>query len=271
MLRKLNDLHEFAIHASDGVVGKVKDFYFDDQSWVVRYLVVETGHWLNHRMVLISPMSVGAADWTGKMLPASITMEQVRNSPDIDTARPVSRQHESEFLGYYGFPLYWGMLGTFGIAYPNVGTTRMPEFVSTPAVVLPVPDPIKPDPIEPDPLESAINAVEDASAMHNNDDPHLRSSNSVQRYGVRATDGEVGHVDGLLVDEQSWAIRHLIVNTSNWWLGHLAMVAPQSIRKVNWVDEMIELDLDRQQVKDAPHYDVDTSPPEPSVENRDAC
>lgn len=261
MLRRLDDLHEFAIHATDGVVGKVKDFYFDDQSWVVRYLVVETGHWLDHRLVLISPMSIGAPDWMGRMLPASITMEQVRNSPDIDTAKPVSRQHESEFLGYYGYPLYWGLFANFGIAYPNTGTTRMPEFVSTPAVVLPVPDQI-----EPDPIELGADAVDDASAMHNNDDPHLRSSNIVQRYHVRATDGEVGHVDGLLIDEPLWAIRHLVVNTSNWWLGHLAMIAPQAIREVNWVDEMIELDLDRQQVKDAPHYDADASHAEPSAE-----
>ncbi|MEO8742409.1 MAG: PRC-barrel domain-containing protein [Lysobacteraceae bacterium] len=256
MLRKLEDLNKFAIHATDGVVGKVKDFYFDDQSWVVRYLVVETGNWLDHRRVLISPMSIGATDRVGKMLSASITMQQIRNSPDIDTAKPVSRQHESEFLGYYGYPPYWGLLGNFGITYPNVGTTRMPEFVSTPQVVLPVPDPI----------ELTTNAVDDAPPMHNDDDPHLRSSDAVQRYHVRASDGEVGHVEGLLVDEQTWAIHHLIVNTSNWWLGHLAMIAPQSIREVDWADETIVLDLDRQQVKDAPHFDPDASVREPPVE-----
>jgi uncharacterized protein YrrD len=250
MLHKLDGLHEFAIHATDGVVGTVKDFYFDDQSWVVRYLVVETGSWLHHRTVLLAPMSIGTADRMNRMLPASITMEQVRNSPDIDTAKPVSRQHESEFLGYYGFPLYWGLFENFGIAYANTGTTRMPEFVSTPSVVLPVSDPV------------TVNAVDDGPTRHDNDDPHLRSSNAVRRYHVRATDGEVGHVDGLLVDEQTWAIRHLIVNTSNWWLGHLAMVAPQSIQKMDEVEEMMELDLNRQQVKDAPHYDPDASVPE---------
>ena len=170
---------------------------------------------------------------------------------------PVSRQHESEFLGYYGYPLYWSLLGNFGITYPNVGTTRMPEFVSTPSVVLPVPDRI-----EPDPIELTADAVDDAPALHHDEDPHLRSSDAVRRYRVRATDGEVGHVEGLLFDEQTWAIHHLIVNTSNWWLGHLAMIAPQSIREVDWADETIVLDLERQQVKDAPHYDPDAPVPE---------
>src|SRR5471032_1189559 len=108
MLRSLKELENFAIHATDGNIGHVKDFYFDDESWVIRYLVVETGTWLSSRKVLISPVQIGRPDLTKKVIPTSITKEQVKNSPDIDTEKPVSRQDEARYLGYYGYPYYWG-------------------------------------------------------------------------------------------------------------------------------------------------------------------
>ena len=86
----------YAIRATDGIVGHVKDFYFDDKPWVIRYLVVDTGPWLSSREVLISPISIGHPNWTEKILPVSITKEQVENSPAIDTDKPVSRQHERD-------------------------------------------------------------------------------------------------------------------------------------------------------------------------------
>src|ERR1700687_3992661 len=112
MLRSMNDLEGYAMRATDGPVGHVKDFYFDDQAWVVRYIVVETGSWLLSRKVLISPIAIGQPDRTEKVLPVSITREQVKNSPDIDTDKPISRQHEMQYFGYYGYyPYYWGGAG----------------------------------------------------------------------------------------------------------------------------------------------------------------
>src|SRR5664279_5288392 len=107
MLRSMNDLEDYAIRATDGTIGHVKDFYFDDAAWVIRYLVVDTGGWLSSRKVLISPIAIGRPNWTERVLPVSITKEQVKNSPDIDTQKPVSRQHEISYLGYYGYPYYW--------------------------------------------------------------------------------------------------------------------------------------------------------------------
>ena len=102
----------------------MKDFYFDDLAWVVRYLVVETGSWLSSRKVLISPIAIGHPDWAERVLPVSITKEQVKNSPDIDTDKPVSRQHEMQYLGYYGYPSYWGGAGLWGSgAYPGAMLT----------------------------------------------------------------------------------------------------------------------------------------------------
>src|SRR5476649_1400457 len=139
MLRSMKDLQDYAIHANDGNIGHVKDFYFDDQSWVIRYLVVDTGTWLSSRKVLISPVPIGRPDLAKKVIAASITKEQVKNSPDIDTDKPVSRQDEVRYLGYYGYPYYWGGAGLWGGGmFPN---TMMPGYDG----FVPVPDPIRPE------------------------------------------------------------------------------------------------------------------------------
>ncbi len=246
MLRKLDELHDFAVHASDGIIGHIKDFYFDDHAWVIRYLVVETGSWLSSRKVLISPIGTGSPDWQERTLPASISMDQVSNSPAIDTEKPVSRQHEGEFLEHYLYPLYWVGPGLWGAGnYPSPYLMAMPEFVSTPAVILPVIDQVEP---------LADAAPVDASVVRHVD-PDLRSCNVLAGYRIHATDGEVGHVQGFLFDQGTWEIRYLIVYTSNWWLGHQMLIAPQSIQDVSWFDGIVSIKLTREQVKNAPRYD----------------
>jgi uncharacterized protein YrrD len=239
MLRNLHDLLKYSVDATDGDIGHVKDFYFDDKAWVIRYLIVETGGWLSSRKVLISPISIGDPDSREKILPVSITREQVRNSPDIDTDKPVSRQHEYDFLGYYAYFPYWVGPGIWGQGANR--TQLMPEFVSTPSVIEPQPD----------------NTGFDASvAPYSNQDTHLRSCNVVMGYHIHASDGEIGHVQGMLVDEETWAIRYLVVNTSNWWIGHQVLITPEQIRDVSWGDGMVSLNITRQKIKDAPPYDA---------------
>jgi len=241
MLRSMKDLQDCAIGATDGVIGHVKDFYFDDEAWVIRYLIVDTGTWLSSRKVFISPIAIGRPNWTEKVLPVSITKEQVKNSPDIDTDKPVSRQHEIRYLGYYGYPDYWGGGALWGGGlYPDLMLTGYGGLDSTP------------DAARPKAEEANARVYE---ARHQDGDPHLRSSNAVIGYDVEATDGDIGHVQGLLVDEETWAIRYIIVNTSNWWLGHQVLIAPQWIREVNWADRTVSVNLTRQAVKDAPPYD----------------
>ena len=224
MLRSMHDVQDYAIRATDGDIGRVKDFYFDDERWAVRYLVVETGSWLNDRKVLISPISIGQPNRTDKVLPVSVTRKQVKDSPNIDTERPVSRQHEISYFGYYGYPVYWAGGGLWGAgAHPNA---LMMGHVSAP-------DPER----------------------QRDDDPHLRSGNAVMRYHIEATDGDIGHVHSMLVDDETWAIRYIVVDTSNWWLGHQVLISPQCISEVRWSDERVCIDLTRQSLKDAPHYD----------------
>ncbi|MEO8346981.1 MAG: PRC-barrel domain-containing protein [Betaproteobacteria bacterium] len=243
MLRSMNDLEDYAIRATDGDIGRVTDCYFDDAAWVIRYLVVDTGTWLSSRKVLISPVAIGRPNWNEKVLPVSITKEQVKNSPDIDTDKPISRQHEIRYLGYYGYPYYWGGAGLWGAgAFP--GAMMVPGYV---AGTLAVP--------RAEPSEAEKTFARGEAARHQNDDTHLRAGKVVMAYHVEATDGDVGHVEGLLVEDETWAIRYIIVNTSNWWMGHRVLIAPQWIESIDWHDATVSVNVTRQAVKDAPPYE----------------
>ena len=239
MLRSTKELEHYAIGATDGDIGHVNDFYFDDDAWVVRYLVVDTGTWLAGRTVLISPIAIRQPDWIKRSLPVAITKDQVRNSPDVDTDKPVSRQNEGQFLGYYGYLNYWGGAGIWGAGlYPY---TMVPGDAGYGV-----------DRAE---RERALEAyLRDERARHRNDDPHLRSCKTVTGYHIHASDGEIGHVSGFLVDDETWAIRYLIVDTSNWWVGHKVLIAPRWIESVNWDDQTVSVDLTRESVKTAQPY-----------------
>jgi sporulation protein YlmC with PRC-barrel domain len=208
----LNDLEGYPIEATNGAIGQVTDFLFDDESWVVRYLVVQTGEWLSNRSVLISPIAIGQPTWSYRTLRVPMTTDQVRNSPDVDTNKPVSRQ--------YGL----------GGGHAKEG-------------------------VEPHTVAADRARVAREVDEHRNDDPHLRSANAVMHYHIKASDGGLGHVQGLLLDEDTWAIRYLIVDTSNWWLGHKVLIAPQWIQGVSWSERTVSIDLTREAIKASPPYD----------------
>ncbi len=240
MLRQLKDLQGYALRATDGDIGTVKDFYFDDDRWVVRYLVVETGSWLASRKVLVSPVSLGMPDPVERVLPVTITREQVRNSPDIDTDKPVSRQHEIDYLGYYGYPAYWDSAGLWGVG-------SLPGMLVPEAGVAPSGAGV---------LEADRAIAAEQAARHRDDDPHLRSCKAVTGYHIKAQDGEIGHVQDWIVDEQGWAIRYLVIDTSNWWMGHQVLVAPQWIREVSWSDRVVVAEMTREAIRRAPAWDA---------------
>jgi uncharacterized protein YrrD len=248
MLRSSKDLQDLAIVARDGTtddtIGDVKDLYFDDDAWAVRYLVVETGSWLFSRKVLISPIAAGNPDWTAKRLPVSLTREQIKNSPDIDTDMPVTRQHETDYLDYFSYPYYWDgpallwgrsgnpMMLAPGEAGDGSATAAHAE---------------------------AAAARDRTEARESHQDPHLRSCKAVVGYAIEASDGEIGQVQGLLVDEDSWAIRYLVVSTGNWWKGHEVLVAPRWIQRVSWAERSVTVDLTLEALKQAPWYDPASS------------
>ena len=250
MLREVKDMVGFTIAATDGDIGHVRDFYFDDEAWVIRYLIVETGTWLPNRKVLVSPMALRHPNREANSFPARLIREQVRNSPSINTDRPVSRQHELQFYSYYGYPYYWGSGGSWGAGYyPGAMLTGAGYGGGSGSEYLAAQ-------MEKERLAREVDQRED-------DDPHLRSCKEVTGYHIEAVDGEIGHVQGLLIDEDSWAIRYLIVNTSNWWLGHQVLVAPEWITDVSWLDRKVMIDLTRQAIQDAPPYDPALLPDRP--------
>jgi PRC-barrel domain len=246
MLRNMTDLQDYSIGATDGTIGRVKDLYFDDEAFVVRYFVVEAGGWLSSRRVLISAMSIGSPNWEEQTLPVSITRDQVKNSPDIDTDRPVCRQHEMRYLGFYGYPYYWGGRGLWGHGpHPGLLMSGLGYIA-----------------IEGDDgraQSKAAPADEEADAQqHRHDDRHLRSGKEIMTYRIQATDGDIGHVQGFLVDEKTWAIRYMIINTSNWWVGHEVLISPQWIDEVRWDDNKVSVSLTRDAVRSSPAYSPQT-------------
>jgi len=237
MLRSVKSLEGFAIGATDGTIGKVKDFYFDDQAWVIRYIVVDTSEWLGGRKVLVSPYAINQPGWTNGELAATVTKEQIKNSPSIDSDRPVSRQYERGYLGYYGYPYYWGGPNLWGDNYyPGTawaGANREDY----------------------DGYQGHLRAP----TADYEGDAHLRSCNAVKGYHILASDGEIGHVQGFLIDDATWSIRYMLVNTSNWWVGHEVLVSPEWIKQVSWVNSNVEVSISRQAIKDARLYNEDTT------------
>jgi len=242
MLRSINELKEYAITATDGAIGHVKNFYFDDESWAIRYLIVETGLWLFNRNVLISPKAIGIPEWSAKSLPVAITKEQVEHSPEIDTDKPVSRQHEDDYLRYYDYPRYWIGGGLWGVGiYPD---EMMQGYANNPTV----PDSYRRN-------ESINRERKIDHDRHQDDDSHLRSYDEVIGYHLHAKDGDIGHVTDMLVDEKTWAIRYLLIETGNWWSNHTVLIAPQWIEHVQLPEKRLTVSLSQQEVKDAPLYD----------------
>jgi sporulation protein YlmC with PRC-barrel domain len=221
MLRNIKDLLGFSIAAKDGDIGLVRDFYFDDETWTIRYLVVKTGAWLS-REVLISPQAVIDAHWEAGTFEVGITKEQVRDSPDVDTDKPVSRQQEAELAKYYPWRSYWGTGfypgGVWGVIEPT------PSF----------------DP-------GLIREVDSPENSH--EDKHLRSAKAVTGYHIHATDGDIGHVNNFIFDDQTSQIAYLLVDTHNWIGGKKVLVSVRHVQHVEWENSKVVVDLTAESIK----------------------
>ena len=217
-------------------MGSVTDTYFDDGQWVVRYLIVEASDWLHDRKVLISPHAVTSVDWNTRAIVTNLSRTQIQGSPSIDTDKPVSRQHESEYHRYYGYPEYWSyhdLLAMGCDADRETGRRNAGLGRSTATATEAMPEPAG--------------------------DEHLRSSRHVIGYHIEASDAAIGHVEDFLFDDQSWAIRYAIVDTRNWLPGKHVLLPPERIRNVNWAERSVFVDMPREAVRSSPTYDPDRS------------
>ncbi len=221
MLHKIKTLKGYKLDSLDGEIGKVKEFYFDDTYWTIRYLVADSGNWLSDRQVLISPHALLAVNKEEQNIIINLTKKQIDDSPPLESDKPVSRQYEKAYHMYYGWPMYWVGPNMWG-RYPYIERDREKWIESTPA--------------------------------EEKWDPHLRSSNAVSGYHVQACDGEIGNVEDFIVDDEAWAIRYLIINTRNWWPGKEVLVSPKLIERVSWSELKVFVNLTREAIRQSPEY-----------------
>jgi hypothetical protein len=227
MFRRISDLKNYVLEARDGDLGRCKDFLFYDRSWTIRYMVADTRKWLPGRKVLISPISLGTPEWERSRFPVKLTQQQVQESPRLEEDQPVSQHYEQRLLSYYRYPYYWA--GPLAWGYQ-----AMPP---------PVESPVKRE-VSRQPEEAKI--PERAA--------HLRSAHEVKGYHLQAQDDDIGHVEDFLVDDQTWRIHYLIVDTSNWLPGRKVLVATDWFQGVNWPQREVYVELTRREVEESPEY-----------------
>jgi hypothetical protein len=222
MLRKVRELRTYTLQVPNGFIGEIGDLYFDDATWTVRYLVANGSAWLSSRQVLISPIALGKIDDMKNTLDVNLTVEQVGNSPSIDSEKPVSREYEAEYYRYYGWPFYWVGEERWGWAtYPM--DMRLPGMSDT---------------------------------LHaQNGDPHLRSVEEVMGYQIQARDGDIGRVVDFIVNDETWALRYLVITTRALLSGRQVLISPHWIENINWERSTVTVDLLRESIQSAPEYD----------------
>ena len=220
MLHTSKSLKNFTLSSLDGEIGTVQEFYFDDQYWTIRYLIADTGNWLTGRQVLISPYALGAVMQIEQRIAIDLTKQQIEDGPTLDSDKPVSRQFEQDFNGHYGWPMYWCGPYAWGFyPYPIVK-----------------------------------NNYHDSTKEQPAGDPHLRSTHEVSGYHIHAADGEIGHVEDFIIDDETWAIRYLVIDTRNWWPGKKVLISPRWIERVSWGERLVFLNLSSETIKQSPAY-----------------
>lgn len=221
MLYKVKTLKGYKLDSLDGAIGGVEDLYFDDLHWTIRYLVADTGHWLKGRKVLISPYALFTIDPEKHQIAINLRQKEIEDSPSLESDEPVSKQFEEAYYSHYGWPFYWGGPLMWG-PFPTI------HF---------------------DPEEWLK-----AQQLERSWDPHLRSTRAVSGYHILAQDGEVGHVDDFILDDTTWAIRYLVIDTRNWWPGKKVLIAPEWIERVSWSESQVVLKISRERIQGAPEY-----------------
>lgn len=244
MKRNIKNLIGFTMGATDGEIGKIKDFYFDDLTWTIRYLVVETGNWLSNREVLIAPEALLPCDWANEKFPVNLTKEQIKNSPSVDTEQPVSRQHEIDLRAHYSWNNYWDG----GIWAGGMGTTGMMMPMSSIPMV-----------------EAVKESMSQDAIQHG--DPHLRSVKKLKEYSIHVSDDTIGEVEDFIIDDSNWKIDYLVVDTGNWFPGKKVILLLKLIKEIKWETSEVIINASAEQIKNSPEYDTSKSL-DPAFESR---
>jgi sporulation protein YlmC with PRC-barrel domain len=234
MLKTLLEMRGYGLRAIDKDLGSVDDFYFDDRLWRIRYLVADTGNWLPGRSVLIGQEALDRPDGENKVFPVKLTSAEIENSPGIESDLPFSLQKEKELRLFFKWREYWDEDG----------------FIQ-PAGFTPMSVPGGED------IELSLKDGMKSSARLNGN-PHLRSANEIQGYYIGARDGEIGHVDDFIVEDTTWAIRYLVVDTQNWLPGKKVLISYKWVNTVDWNRQTVEVAMTRETIEGSPEYDPNT-------------
>lgn len=229
MLRSIKQLYGDKLGATDGEIGHVKDFYFDDQNWAIRYVVADTGKWLPGRQVLLTPHSIGRLDQAVKLLNVNLTRKQIEDSPSIESHKPVSRQYEEDYYRYYGWPYYWQGDGLWGLS-------------GFPILELP-----------PQPPASEVVAT---GPRAERPDAHLRSTQGVNGYNLRTSEGTIGHICDFMVDAQSWAIGQLVIKTGHRLSGKEVLVPTKDVDRISYEESTVFVNLTGDAINQSPEHEL---------------
>lgn len=232
MLNKVKTLKGYKLNCIDGEIGKVKEFYFEDHNWTIRYLIADTGNWLVGKQVLISPYALNGVNNEDQYIVINLTKNQIENSPSLASDKPISRLYEEDCCSYYEWPAYWGNpnLGVTGGLYPIIANGQNHE-----------------------------KLMESESTQGDKDlDTHLRSTHELSGYTSHATDGEIGHVEDFIIDYETLEIRYLVIATMNWWPGKKILISPKWIERVSWKESEVFVNLIRETIKQSPEYTEDS-------------
>jgi hypothetical protein len=225
MLYETKHLNDYTLYSLDGKIGKVKELFFDDLHWTVRYLVADTGKWLKGKRVLIAPSFLTDVDQQAKRISVNLTKKQIEESPHLDSDKPVSRQYEDEYHIYYGIQTYY----------------------------------LAPSQLDKPPLLVYSNkAAQDRNQEENSWEPELQSTRDVIGNIVEALDGPVGCIEDFIVDTDQWKIRYFIVDTQDWWPGKRILVAPQWAHDIKWGTKKIFIKLNREPFKQLQEYSTES-------------
>lgn len=241
MFRSVKSLKNMLVEATDGYLGKIEEFYFDDQSWAIRYLVVEIGPILSKKKKLLSPAAFVGPRSEGFVV--NITTEQIRESPDIDTDKPISRQKELKLHDYYNWPYYWNYpiyTNAFGAPlFSGYGGAFDPAALSSDRYY-----------IEKD------REIRDQQLQQSNESG-MRSTNEIIDYAVKANNTDIGYVDDFLIDDDQWVLRYSIINTDGFLSGRKVILGSHWAQKIEWASKSVFFDIEPDLIKNGPPYDKD--------------
>jgi sporulation protein YlmC with PRC-barrel domain len=239
MATKFKDFQTFTVHATDGDIGKITDVLFDDRSWTVRYIVLDTAKWLPGKKVLLSPESfVKTRPVADGALHVNLTKEQVKDSPPLESDLPVSRQHEVNLHSYFGWDPYWtGPTGNMGFPYPDATLTRSDSYTMMHADWQRFADT----------REKKFNA-------------HLRSLADLVGYKISTKDYDLfGEVSDAIMDTKDWLVIDLVLSSHRWLPGGKHFVcSPMFVDDIDEAERVLSVVQLKEILLESPEFDFDT-------------